>query len=382
MNYQSLRAFLIRKKLGVLLVAGMFLWFIGFPTFHNETLAAAMTFVSDTASSTAPSANSNHLIRWTSAAAVTAGQTIILTYNPGDIGGNFDFGSLVAGDISATGATVVADLGSCPGSGDNVYPTISNAAGTRGVTFTVCPSNTVGAGAKVISFTNNHVTNPASAGSYYVRITGTQTDSGSTLLAIISRVTLTASVDTSFSFSIAGVATGQTVNGTTTSTTTTSTAIEFGTLASGTPVVAAQDLTVITNSPLGFAVTVHQDQNLTSSNGADIDTFKDGLNTATPITWVAPSSLVADERTFGHFGVTSDDTDLNGGEFTGGGGNKWAGNFFSTTTRIIFSHNGPADGLTQDKGKVRVGYEVQITSLQEAATDYSNHLIYVATPVF
>jgi hypothetical protein len=163
------------------------------------------------------------------------------------------------------------------------------------------------------------------------------------------------------------------------STTTTATAIAFGTLASGTPVVAAQDLTVTTNAQNGFVVTVHEDQNLLSSNGADIDTFANGLNTAVPITWVGPSATLGNENTYGHMGITSDDADLNAGEFVG---NKWAGNFYSTTTRQIFSHNAPSDGVTQNIGKVRVGYKIQVSSLQEAATDYTNHLIYICTPTF
>lgn len=81
-------------------------------------------------------------------------------------------------------------------------------------------------------------------------------------------------------------------------------------------------------------------------------------------------------------GITSDDTDLNANEFFSGSVIKWAGNFHATTTRTIFSHTGPADGVTQNTGKARVGYKVLVSSLQEAATDYTNHLIYVCTPTF
>ena len=202
------------------------------------------------------------------------------------------------------------------------------------------------------------------------------------MVAIVNQVTVTASVDTSFTFTVAGVASGQAVNSTTTSTTTTATAIGFGTLSPGVIVTGAQDLTVTTNAQNGFIVTVNEDQNLLSSNGADIDLFKDGAATAVPVVWTAPANILGNENTYGHLGVTSDDSDLNAGEFTSAGGNKWAGNFYATTTRAIFSNTGPADGTTQNVGKARVGYQVQISALQEAATDYTNHLIYVATPVF
>ena len=229
---------------------------------------------------------------------------------------------------------------------------------------------------------NTRITNPASPGSYRITIGGTQTDNGSTMVAIVNQVTVTAAVDTSLTFTVACVANGQAVNGTTTSTTSTAVAIAYGTLAPNVIVTAAQDLTVTTNAQNGFIVTVHEDQNLLSNSGADIDLFKDGAATAVPVVWTNPLATLGVENTYGHFGLTSNDTDLNGGEFTGGGGNKWAGDFFSTTTRTVFSHTGPSDGTTQDIGKARIGYQIQVSALQEAANDYTNRLIYVCTPTF
>jgi hypothetical protein len=54
----------------------------------------------------------------------------------------------------------------------------------------------------------------------------------------------------------------------------------------------------------------------------------------------------------------------------------------STSPVEVFKHNGPADGTTQDIGKARVGYKVEISALQEAGSDYTATLTYVATPVF
>ena len=61
----------------------------------------------------------------------------------------------------------------------------------------------------------------------------------------------------------------------TTSAGATATELPFGTLASGTPVVLGQALTVSTNAKNGFSVTVEADQPLQSSTGGDIDYFKD-----------------------------------------------------------------------------------------------------------
>jgi hypothetical protein len=153
--------------------------------------------------------------------------------------------------------------------------------------------------------------------------------------------------------------------------------MEFGSLASGTPVLLAQDLTVITNARNGFAVTVIEDQNLSNGAGADIDMFVDGNANPTPTAWVAPTAVLANENTHGHFGLTSEDSDLNGDEF---GVALYAGNF-ATTTRTVFAHNGPSDGVTPNIGYTRVGYKIEVSDLQ-AAANYTNQLIYVATPTF
>ena len=131
-----------------------------------------------------------------------------------------------------------------------------------------------------------------------------------------------------------------------------------------------------TNATNGFTVTVKENQHLLSSTGADIDNFKDGADTATPVVWTAPLGTLGNENTYGHFGITSSD-DINSSEFAGA---KFAGNIVAP--RSIFSHTGPSDGTTANIGQVDVAYKIAITTLQEAGTDYSNTLTYVATPVF
>ncbi len=206
-------------------------------------------------------------------------------------------------------------------------------------------------------------------------------DLADTRVAIIDDVVVTATVDTSFTFTVSAVPTGVQVNGVTTSTTTTSTAIGFGTLstAANASTTAAQRLNVSTNAANGFTVTVRQDQNLTSSTGADIDVFQDGGGAATPIAWAAPANTLGSENTYGHFGLTSDDATMaSGDEF---GTALFAGNF-ATTSRAVFYHNGPSDGTTANIGSTTVAYRIAISALQEAAGDYTNTLTYVATPVF
>ena len=385
MNYlSSFKKLSQAKQVAVVLVASTLTWAIGVPVFFTTASAAQLSQVSATASSSVPTASTNYTIRFTSTSTITTGQTIAMQFSPGFSAGTneFSFASLAVTDvIGEVGITIIT--GACGAVTPNqvsVSGGISNSAGNRTVTLTACGS--VAAQQITIGFINSHVVNPTTVGSYKINIGGTQTDSGIAMVAILSQVTVTASVDTTLTFTVAGVASGQQVNNEQVSTTSSATAIGFGTLASGTPVIAAQDLTVSTNAQNGFIVTVHEDQNLLSANGADIDLFSDGSAVFTPVAWATPTAALGVENTYGHIGLTSNDTDLNANEFFSGSVIKWTGAFGPTTTRTIFSNTGPSDGVTQNIGKARIGYKILVSSLQEAATDYTNHLIYICTPTF
>ncbi len=378
MKYRSFRKLSAQRQLGVILTGSVLMWAIGLPMWFNTASAASLTAISDTISNSAPSQTANHVVQYTSSTTVGAGLTIKVQWDP--TGYLFNLGTLAFADMSVSGATLVANVGACGGGTDEIYPAVDATAPDENVTFTVCAGDTVASGTKIFTFGNTKITNPSATGSYVIRIAGTQADSGDTRVAIVDQVTMTASVDTTLTFTITGVANGATVNGDgiTTSTTTTATSIGFGTLASGTPKTAAQDLSVSTNARNGFIVTVRQDQNLLSNTGADIDLFKDGNANVTPTAWTAPLATLGSEATYGHYGITSEDADLNSDEF---GTALYAGNF-STSSRTIFSHNGPSDGVTANIGLTRVGFKIQVSSLQEAANDYTNRLTYVCTPTF
>ncbi len=365
----------LRRNIAAALVVAICVWTL--PAFWgSQAQAAQLTSVSDTLSNSAPGENSNHTIQYISTTTATAGQTIKIQLDP--LTDAFGLGSLTSGDISVSGFTLV---GACGVGTDEATVSIDATAPDENVTFTVCTSDSIGTGTKIVNFNNNRVVNPATPGSYTIRIAGTQADSGDTMVAIVNPVVMSAAVDTSLTFTITGVANGASVNGdaVTTSTTTTSTLIPFGTLASGTPKVAAQDLAVSTNAPGGYAVTIRQNQNLTSSAGADIDVFKDGEANVTPTAWTVPTANTSDEKTWGHYGVTSEDATLPAGDEFGTA--LYAGNF-ATTSRVVMYHNGISDGSTANIGATRVGFKIQITSMQEAGNDYTNTFTYVCTPVF
>ena len=273
--------------------------------------------------------------------------------------------------------TVVA---TCGGGSDEVTMQQNYTAGSEGITFTVCAGDTVGVGSKQINLGTStpFITNPAAAGSYRITMAGSNGDTGETRVMIIDDVVVTASIDTTFTFTVSGLATSTNVNGDTTTGSTTATAIPFGTLAPGAAKIMGQRLNVTTNAANGFSVTVVEDQNLTSATGADIDLFIDGAATAAPAAWQAPANTLGSPDTYGHIGVTSADSTLSAGdEF---GASLYAGNI--NAARQVFYHNGPSDGTTADIGQTDVAYQVEIGSLQEAGSDYTNTLTYVATPTF
>jgi hypothetical protein len=229
----------------------------------------------------------------------------------------------------------------------------------------------------------NQIANPT-VGSYEITIAVGNSDTGATRVAIVDVVTVTASVQTIFNFTVDGVDSGLTVNGDTTSATSTATTIPFGVLEADTAATAAQDLEVSTNAANGFVVTVQTDQQLTSATGADIDGFVSGSYTTSPTLWDSSTIVLGDEDTYGHWGITTNDatisptlTDLYD---VAGSGRLYVS--ASSTPVEIFRHNGPTDGNDQGVGTTRVGYTVEITDLQEAGDDYTATLTYVATPVF
>jgi len=337
---------------------------------YTTAQAANLTFISNTLTDSGPSVTSGHDISFT----IPAGSSLLDTQ---DISITFPTGftgvsSLVVGNLTVTvngGADTATNF-----SAVGQVVTFDGIAATAGQVVRIVIADGV-------------VTNPAGIQSYefLVELDNATQDTGRTRVAIVNYVVVTAIVETTFEFIVAGLATSSVVNGETTTGSTTATTIPFGVLEANTEYTLGQQLTVQTNAANGFVVTVQQDGNLQSSTGADIDGFIDGTYVDTPTAWVSPSNVLLNENTWGHWGITTNDSDLagtfgtvNSGEFAGGDRFVAA----STTPRQIFSHNGPSDGTSQDVGLARVAYKVEITPLQEAGDDYTTTLMYIATPTF
>ncbi len=373
-------SFTLLQATAVVSTLAIILWSVGVPTLRFAE-AANVTSYSDTLSDSAPSAVSNHTISFVTPTGFVAGDTITLTFQSGFTG----IGSLVAQDLDLYASGTERDLidGAASGSDWNV-----TAAGQ--VIDIESGTDTIGAGATVTieigtNATNggtgtNQITNPT-AGSYSIDVTFGASDAGRTLVAIVNTVTVTASVDTIFNFTVNGVNSGLNVNSDTTTGTSTSTTIPFGELVADTPSTLAQDLVVNTNAANGFVVTVQTDQQLKSATNADIDGFIDGSYITSPEVWTGPSPTIGQEETYGHWGITSNDDTIGADIFDVlGSGQRYLS--ASTTPVEIFSNDGPAIGTQDGVGTTRVGYTVEISALQEAGTDYTATLTYVATPVF
>ncbi len=383
----------INRIVSIFLLMTLFIWTLNWPGFIKSAGAAQLTLVSDTISTSAPGVKANHTVKFTLKNPVSASSTIVIAFdNTFQSTSSPAFANSDANDYDIASSTLdltVVVAGSCPTSGSAAFEITSISAST--FTFTHCALTLpvaattpvtvkIGTNATVGGTGDSQLVNPSATGSYVVRVTAPTGDAADTRVAIVNQVTVTASVATNFTFTVAGVASGQSVNGdgTTTSSGATATALPFGTISPSTPEVLAQTLTVSTNAKNGFTVGVFQDQNLTSANGADIDQFKDGSGTVTPEAWAAPSATIDVENTYGHFGLTSEDADLSGDEF----GTALYAAIGTSTPRTVFSHTGPANGVTANKGLTRVGYKMEISALQEAAEDYTNILTYIATPTF
>jgi hypothetical protein len=296
--------------------------------------------------------------------------------------------TIVASTTQAIGANGYIEI-TFPAAFTNISSTnlvCPNAGTPGGIGQVLTCSYAAGLAAGLYTITLTGTTNPNVVGSQLIYINskasgGAIIEHSTFRVAIVNSVAVTATVEASLTFTIAGLntTTPVVVNGITCTASSTFNTLAFGVLAPNVRKTMCQRLNVTTNANYGYTVTVVQDHNLLSSNGADIDSFKDGAAaSSTPLAWALPSSILGNAHTYGHFGFTSGDISLsNGNPF---GSSLYKG-FWHTDPVEVMWHNGPSDGLTKYIGSSTVAYSVEIGPLQEAG-DYSNTLTYVCTPTY
>ena len=373
--------FSVLQATAAIVAFAIILWSLGVPSLRFAEAANVTTF-SDTLSDSAPSAVSNHTIEFVTPTGLVGGELISITFPAGFTGiAGLDFNDL---DLSVNGSD--EDLAAAAATTDwgvNASgPTIDIESGTDTIGAGATVTIEIGTNATNGATGDTQITNPATSTSYEIEVDVAGNDTGSTRVAIVDTVTVSASVDTLFTFEVTGVTSGTLVNtADSTGGDTTATEIPFGELLADTASTAAQNLEVSTNAANGFVVTVQTDQQLSSANGADIDGFRNGNYDATPVAWESPGVTPGNENEYGHWGISSSDTTLTAGlsDLYSGGDSFVSA---STTPVEVFRHDGSSDGSVAGEGTAQVIYKVEISALQEAANDYTATLTYVATPVF
>lgn len=318
--------------------------------------AASLSLASDVLGDSGIGRTTQHVIQFSSTLDIPAGGYFDITFPAG-------FGNIVQQpDIV------------CPGSATS---TIENANRTaRCFTTPGISSSTP------LTTTIYNIVNPVNVGSYPISVS--TYDSGALLLqasnlqvAITERVVVSATVQSSLTFIISPVASDTPVKGVITTGPSATSSLDFGNLQFGTSSILAQELSVQTNAAWGYNVTVEQDQDLSSANGASIHAFKDATPQLIVQNWVAPTSDINATSTFGHLGITTDDSATNFNELNN---DEWVG-FSGTTPLSVMTHNGPTAGVGRGLGTTTVAYRIEVSPLQQAG-DYTNTLTYICTPTF
>jgi hypothetical protein len=375
--------FSLLQAVAAVATLAVLMWSLGFPSIRFAE-AVNVTTYSDTISDSAPSVVSDHTISFVTPTGMVAGETISLTFE-----GGTGIASLVAQDLDLDVAGVEESLidGAASGVDWNVTTAgqvIDITSGTDAIGAGATVTIEIGTNATAGGTGTNQITNPT-IGAYTIAVdVGSGADTGTTMVAIVDTVTVSAAIDTTFTFTVAGLPGGTSVNGTTTTGSTTATAIPFGTLTAGTPSTTAQQLSVTTNAANGFVVTVQADGGLLSTTGAEVSSFIEGADTSTPTAWASPVPVIGSSNTYGHWGLTTNDESVGVGLADDFGAGTASNKFVaaSTTPVEVFRNDGPSNGTAAHSGRTEVGYQIEISTLQEAAEDYSATLTYVATPVF
>jgi hypothetical protein len=355
----------------------------GVAGFAKIAHALQVSDFSDTLSTSKPNVPANHTIEFRTPSGVAEGETIVITMPAG-----FTVSAITEDDVDVRDDGI--DLTTAPACGaSNASVTILD----QTITVEICASGGGAiAGDSVVSVLvgdhasedgvgSNQITNHSNPGNYELLLGGTMEDYGFTRIVVIDSVQVSGAVQTYFSFSIDGVSAGESVNGdlVTLTGTSTATTVPFGLISPETEYVLAQDLSVTSNSLAGFTVTVEATGDLESNSSATINSFSNGTNLAIPGPWAPPSEVVGNDLTYGHWGLTSEDISLSDGDSFADA--LYAGNFIGTPREVMHATSS-ADGTTEHIGKTRVGYKLEISVMQEAGSDYTTALQYVATPVF
>lgn len=299
---------------------------------------------------------------------------------PSDVGSTFDFVTGVATAAGATGCTSPANY--------HCFEFHYSGAGGVGQAFTLYLGNTNGTNTPIAPATGTSHTE-GTADTYPIIIkqfgasanpnSATPTDTSTVRIAHIESVRVTATVDPTISFSIAGIASGQTRCGVSTDVTTTALSVPFGTMTLNTFKTLAQDLTVSTNATGGYVVTASENDQLgkdgaTSPNIADTTCDGGTCTESTSAEWNTATnngfgfSMQNVDAASAAFAYNESSRTFSAKQFADITGGDTAQTIFSSTT-VANSEN------------AYVCYRLSVGATQ-AAGDYENQITYTATGTF
>ena len=343
------------KKRSKLVLLGVLLFSLLAWQGYLPQVSASITSASDTLGSSGTSATGvTHTIQFTTGTVLTQNQYFQVVIPK-------EFLSVATSSVT------------CPDSASTTPHVYGGGASDWDVRCVVNTSQTIATGTKTLTIADTQ--NPSSQGDYTITIASRNAsdvviEDTDVKVYILDTVSVSATVNATLSFSISTTTPDDAINGESMTGTSSPTSIAFGTITeAGGPYIMGHELAVSTNADNGFTVTVEQDHDLQTGAGAIIDAFSTGATS----TWSNPTGDYQDETTWGHWAVTSDDTDyFAASSFRGLSG---------TTPLPVFAHTGPVNGATAGVGTTTVAYKLAITDLQEAG-DYSNTLTYICTPTY
>ena len=341
--------------------------------------------------------SATHTVTFTSATAIPNGAFRILipagaTASNDGIPNNdgFDFaGGVGIGATSPTGggvtsweaATATASAGTGCAAGYHCFEARYN--GTNSVnaslTFSInglinpSPGHAAGSAGSADTYTVivQHLKDRTAGNDYAVL------DSTSGKIALVESVRVTATVDPTITFTIAGVNTSTSTCGISTDITTTATTVPFGALALNTFKEGAHTLTVSTNAVGGYSVTAVENDQL-GKDGGTTPFIPDTPCDIGPCTHTSQQEWITNTNNGFGYSLDNDDAAAIAFEYSGG---TWLARQFAVTQETqapveLFSSTTTADGENAD-----ICYRISVGSTQTAG-DYENNLTYTATATF
>lgn len=360
---------IIKKHGKTALVFGLILVLIGLYFLIPDTQAGLVTTYKDTLSDSRPSTVSNHTIQFTTATTVHTGDTITVTFAAGfDLATN----SVDYTDIDMTDDAAELTLAAVPGSGGG--SALGAAIAGQVLTITENDTDTIVAGSAIIIEIGTNATGGAAnariinstAGVKDISIAGDFGDTGTIKVAILSGVSVTATVAETLSFTIDettldfGAIDGTNIRYTT-----------GGASSGGSNSEPANDdpakITISTNASGGATITIQD----VGDDGGNAGLYRSVAPTST-ILATTPTAVSGTTASYAPYGKNASSSVAIAAGFQTGGGTA-----VTTSAQTFITAAGP---LSTNNTADLVGKAGIAATTPTGA--YADTLILIATPTF